>query len=239
MSSVTELCSEHQKLIEKLWKKVTHQHEMDKKEALSICEDFIETRETMSETDIRDALSSFNEEMSFHWDNALRLSLVGYVEALRQILEEAENNGIVLDLNLGAIDSEEAKEQHTKLFESFKAPKAKNLPSLLPKGKTVLQFQEENERLKKQMERAQKKFQEKIATLQQEMKDFPQDTSEVQHQEIERLKKEMEDRLANSAQFSNLKKIVTQKNQQIKQLRERLAKYESDEVPAGSDDDES
>eukprot|EP00761_Pharyngomonas_kirbyi_P013265 gb/GECH01013292.1/.p1 GENE.gb/GECH01013292.1/~~gb/GECH01013292.1/.p1 ORF type:complete len:243 (+),score=90.26 gb/GECH01013292.1/:1-729(+) len=240
-SSVQNLCKEHQELIEKIWKKIAQKHELDVEEAKNIEEEFIETSESFGPADVKEIIPAYDRELTPHWKNAFRLSLVNYIEALRQVLQEAENNGVTIEVDLDSMDDDGVEEEHNQLFKKFedkiKSPAKGKLPALDTKGRSVLHVQEENDRLKKQMERAQRKFKDKITSLQSELKQMPKEDTEEYKQEVERLQKEMDDRLANSAQFSNLKKIVANKNQQIKKLRERLAKYETEDTPIDSDDE--
>lgn len=66
--------------------------------------------------------------------------------------------------------------------------------------------------------------------------DFTKKLLDAKERDFEELEKKLEDRVNNSSQFISLKKMLAQKNDQIKALRTSLRKYEPDDCPMAEDD---
>jgi hypothetical protein len=55
------------------------------------------------------------------------------------------------------------------------------------------------------------------------------------HEELDILKRSFGEKIDQSKQFQQLRKMITSKNDQLKEVRVRLARYESDDTPLAED----
>eukprot|EP00760_Papus_ankaliazontas_P029764 PhM_4_TR4450/c0_g1_i1/m.65276/K19400/LZTFL1; leucine zipper transcription factor-like protein 1 len=169
-----------------------------------------------------------------------------FAEYLRNVLLEADKASVKLNVNAGVLDSLTGAQvmEGMESAVTSQAPKGNRLAPLAAddKSKALADSQEEvkrlNEKLRKITEMYSNATQEKTLLLSeaQRLREASAAATggdaKAQEQlrklttEVMELKKEMGTRLSSSTQFLNLKKMLTDKNKLVKDLRERLSKHE-------------
>eukprot|EP00759_Apiculatamorpha_spiralis_P013162 PhF_6_TR19946/c0_g1_i1/m.29037/K19400/LZTFL1; leucine zipper transcription factor-like protein 1 len=177
-----------------------------------------------------------------------------YAEYLRNVLLEADKAKVTIPAPVSAMDNLSSVQamEHMENTVTAQPPKGRLAP-LAPaddKAKALAEAQEEVKRLNEKVRMITEKYSammnEKTILMSenQRLREASVTTSaggDASGQvrkltaELSEARKELNVRLSSCTQFANLKKMIQGKNKQVRELRDRLSKYEK--VDAEGDDD--
>lgn len=144
---------------------------------------------------------------------------------LRQVFVEADNNDMELEFDTSAVEDRSLLEKVQRLKVDAPSSTSEELSFKLAANRKLSKdqrndFEDEIQRLKKRNKE-----------LEEQVKNGATgDVGALQHKinQLQELADEAQVHISQTKQFQQMKKMVTQKNDQIRQLRTRLLQYEPD-----------
>lgn len=146
------------------------------------------------------------------------------IERLKNTNEELRNKFAQLEKS-ATVNSKESAQLRTDL-EQAKQTMNEKKPGEDNSEKMVL-LSEKVSSLSMELVGAEEKYKTKFSSLEEEVSSSKHYILALQH-EVEVLTAESEKKFSESSQFKNLKKMLEQKNGQLKELRKKLKQYEPD-----------
>ncbi|DBA02214.1 TPA: hypothetical protein N0F65_007624 [Lagenidium giganteum] len=250
------VCEHHQEEISKFLKffRARLKNHLENVEA-----DFDDTRsdrlssdDVYSQKDVKDVIDSLCHAVKANIRSELQDTINMMALLLRQIFTEAETKKLMLELDIGHVEDRDLLDRVERLgvaeWVELDRPVGASIGALKPSKKSptkdaaqlraeqqqhdeeiraamVTQQREKDEEHAKEMRRLQRKL------------DAANDTI----QEMERNLKDAQLHISQTKQFLSMKKLVAQKNDQLRYLRERLQRHEPDfdgETKMDDDDDD-
>lgn len=198
--------------------------------------------------EITDSLAHIREKYLEEFEKESKSIQYLQLELLRQLLVEAETQNVKLKLNLSKVEDEELISKVQHLDKTLHEPKNKKLT---PLGRSSMDVAQEIEMLKTQNSNIRKKLkktQEELQTSKNENEelkrkfqgdidsihgDAQKSVSQLQEElkesklQVRNMQKELSQKVQQTQQFQNIQQMLRSKNEQLKELRERLSKYET------------
>eukprot|EP00467_Chlorarachnion_reptans_P009585 CAMPEP_0114508966 /NCGR_PEP_ID=MMETSP0109-20121206/12930_1 /TAXON_ID=29199 /ORGANISM="Chlorarachnion reptans, Strain CCCM449" /LENGTH=252 /DNA_ID=CAMNT_0001688031 /DNA_START=28 /DNA_END=786 /DNA_ORIENTATION=- len=199
--------------------------------------------EMYSKEEVESILAECEGEVKSKMNDEFERVLCQFGLLLQKMYVQAEGQDITLSVDANVLDDAKLIEEFKNMsFDSISIPtKKKGLASLtnnaidgklvskvntLEKDKSSLQ--ERVQKLSQQLREALKKnteLQEKLESG-TSADSKSQGKLEAAYAQIKELKKAIDDKLTNSKQFQSLKTMLTKKNEQLRVLRQQLAKHD-------------
>ncbi|KAF0686280.1 Aste57867_21886 [Aphanomyces stellatus] len=221
--------------------------------------DRLSSDDVYSQKDVTDVLKSLCFAVKANARSELQDTINMTALLLRQVFHEAQDNRMTMELDTGIVEDKDMLEKVERLSvaewaadERREAKKVVAKPTHDEEFETV---QKENQNLRQRLEQLQKdcsKALKEKQRAQDDMDELRQAAHASRHvdalerelkesrdiiAEYERSAKEANQHITQTKQFQQLKKMVAQKNESLKDLRKRLLKYEPD-ADCDVDDDE-
>eukprot|EP01036_Dinobryon_divergens_P022194 gene22194-30434_t len=170
--------------------------------------------------------------------------------AIKQLFENSELKGVELGLETATLEDQILLDALEKMSLDAAMPKstkrAGNLPSFRDEAKAMKEesdrLDENNAKLQLEISNLRAKMvaaEKKLARLNESKHDFEmQSKAEMEElqEKLEESKEENAKRVADTAQFRSMRRIMDSQTAKIKELRMKLAKYEPDSIAAEDDD---
>ncbi|TMW55380.1 hypothetical protein Poli38472_013271 [Pythium oligandrum] len=226
--------------------------------------DRLSSDDVYSQKDVKDVISSLCYAVKANIRGELQDTINMMALLLRQIFSEAEHCRLTLELDIGQVEDKELLERVEKLSvaewadeENSAASKAsKKASASVSPSKLQQQMAKEQEERERAFRDREKQHEEEICaalhTSKSQQEEHAKEVKRLQRKlqdardTIEELEQKVEDasqHVSQTTQFQSMKKMVTQKNQQLQDLRRRLQRYEPDvddgETKDADDDDDN
>ncbi|RLN49845.1 hypothetical protein BBJ29_004582 [Phytophthora kernoviae] len=211
--------------------------------------DRLSSEEVYSQKDIKEAVTSLCFAVKANIRSELQDTINMMALLLRQIFLEAEDSDLALDLDIALVEDKELLEKVEQLSvsewingDSRGAAAIAALPRTNvkaqagadAKAKLENQLQREQEQHEDEIRAAKltsKQEQEALAAVHAKELRKLQRKLEQANERVEDLEKQVDDgrqHVAQTSQFQTMKRMVTAKNEQLRDLRHRLHRYEPD-----------
>lgn len=146
------------------------------------------------------------------------------IERLKNTNEELRNKFAQLEKS-ATVNSKESAQLRTDLEQAKQTMNEKKPGE--DNSETMVLLSEKVSSLSMELVGAEEKYKTKFSSLEEEVSSSKHYILALQH-EVEVLTAESEKKFSESSQFKNLKKMLEQKNGQLKELRKKLKQYEPD-----------
>lgn len=207
------------------------------------------SEEVYSQKDIQEAIQSLCFAVKANIRSELQDTINMMALLLRQIFLEAEDSDLALDLDIALVEDKELLEKVEQLSVSeWTSGDSRSAAAIaaLPRNNAKAQEQADAKaKLEKQLQQEQEQHEDEIRaarlTSKQEQEALEaahakelrrlQRKLEQANERVEELEKQVEDgrqHVAQTPQFQAMKRMVTTKNDQLRELRHRLQRYEPD-----------